>query len=234
MAEQRRPKTTLFMLMSVDGRISTGKSDLFDFDRDIKNIPGPDNGLYQYYEAEMQTDLWSFNTGVVMNKIGVNTRQDVPVKSKVSFAIADNLPHLNEEGIKYLCSWLSRLVVYTTNPHHPAIFLDYENLSVIQKDELVFKEIFSELYSDYGVESLTVQSGSSMNSVLIRSQLIDELDLFVSPLLIGGIETPSLIGGQSFSELSDIANITSLKLKEVQVLKDSYIRLKYSVVHEEK
>ena len=34
-----RAVTTLFMLMSVDGKISTGSSDELDVDKDFPNIP---------------------------------------------------------------------------------------------------------------------------------------------------------------------------------------------------
>ena len=57
-----RPITTLFMLMSVDGKISTGASDELDMDRDLPGILGVREGLHQYYEIEQTTDLWSFNT----------------------------------------------------------------------------------------------------------------------------------------------------------------------------
>ena len=69
-----RPVTTLFMLMSVDGKISTGSTDELDFDRDLPNINGVREGLHQYYEIEQTTDLWSFNTGRVQAKIGANIR----------------------------------------------------------------------------------------------------------------------------------------------------------------
>ena len=36
----KRPETTLFMLISVDGKISTGDTDVMDVDQDYKNIPG--------------------------------------------------------------------------------------------------------------------------------------------------------------------------------------------------
>ena len=52
-----RPITTLFMLMSVDGKISTGSSDERDVDRDFPKIPGVREGLHQYYEIEQTTDL---------------------------------------------------------------------------------------------------------------------------------------------------------------------------------
>ena len=64
----KRPITTLFMLMSVDGKISTGAADEFDVDKDFPKIPGVSEGLHQYYEIEQTTDLWSLNTGRVQEK----------------------------------------------------------------------------------------------------------------------------------------------------------------------
>lgn len=37
---EERPVTTLFMLMSVDGKIITGQFDNMDFDADFPNIVG--------------------------------------------------------------------------------------------------------------------------------------------------------------------------------------------------
>ena len=57
-----KPITTIFMLMSVDGKISTGAVDEVDVDRDFPRINGVKEGLYQYYEIEKTTDLWSLNS----------------------------------------------------------------------------------------------------------------------------------------------------------------------------
>ena len=84
-----RPTTTLFMLMSVDGKISTGATDEMDVDQDFPQITGLKEGLYQYYEIEQSTDLWSFNTGRVQAKMGVNTKE-MPSKTPVSFVLLDN------------------------------------------------------------------------------------------------------------------------------------------------
>ena len=67
-----RPITTLFMLMSVDGKISTGATDSLDVDKDFLQIKGVSEGLHQYYEIEQTTDLWSMNSGKVQAKIGIN------------------------------------------------------------------------------------------------------------------------------------------------------------------
>ena len=45
--------------------------------------------MHQYYEIEQTTDLWSFNTGRVQAKLGVNEKE-APEKSPVSFALLDN------------------------------------------------------------------------------------------------------------------------------------------------
>ena len=81
-----RPVTTLFMLMSADGKISTGSADELDFDQDLPKIAGAKEGLHQYYDIEQTTDPWSFNTGRTQAKIGVNTRE-MPEKTPVSFVI---------------------------------------------------------------------------------------------------------------------------------------------------
>ena len=48
-----RPVTTLFMLMSVDGKISTGSTDEMDVDKDFPKIDGVKEGLHQYYEIDL-------------------------------------------------------------------------------------------------------------------------------------------------------------------------------------
>ncbi len=77
------------MLISVDGKISTGSTDELDMDRDLSGIDGVREGLHQYYEIEQTTDLWSFNTGRVQEKMGVNEKE-MPAKTPVSFVLLDN------------------------------------------------------------------------------------------------------------------------------------------------
>ena len=113
-----RPVTTLFMLMSVDGKISTGSTDEMDVDKDFPKIDGVKEGLHQYYEIEQTTDLWAFNTGRVQAKMGVN-QKEMPEKTPVSFVILDN-HHLTEQGVRYFCALSKEFVLITSNKSHPA------------------------------------------------------------------------------------------------------------------
>ena len=49
MKEQDRPVTTLFMLMSLDGKISTGATDELDVDKDFPKIYGLKQGATAMY-----------------------------------------------------------------------------------------------------------------------------------------------------------------------------------------
>ena len=124
-----RPVTTLFMLMSVDGKISSGADDALDVDRDFPKIPGVREGLHQYYEIEQTTDLWSLNSGRVQEKMGVNTKP-MPGKTPVSFVIVDNR-HLNEHGVRYFCARSKEFVLVTSNAEHTA-FRGREEISRIR------------------------------------------------------------------------------------------------------
>ena len=64
-----RPYTTLFLLISVDGKISIGNTNVMDTDKDYKLISGVKEGNQQYYDLEQQTDLHSLNSGRVFEKI---------------------------------------------------------------------------------------------------------------------------------------------------------------------
>src|SRR6185369_3297680 len=95
-------QATLFMLMSLDGKISTGSVDGRDFDQDLPHIPGVAEGLHQYYELEKQTDWFSLNTRRSMAKNGWNEPKANIEQLPVIFVIVDNRPHLTELGVKNL------------------------------------------------------------------------------------------------------------------------------------
>lgn len=83
----KRPVTTLFALVSVDGKTSTGADDTFDVD--YTRITGLKEGLYQYYEIEQTTDLWSLNTIKTQARLGVNEKP-FSQKTGVNFVALDN------------------------------------------------------------------------------------------------------------------------------------------------
>ena len=223
-----RPVTTLFMLMSVDGKISTGADDALDVDRDFPKLPGVREGLHQYYEIEQTTDLWSLNSGRVQEKMGVNTKP-MPDKTPVSFVIVDNR-HLNEHGVRYFCARSKEFVLVTSNAEHPAFQMREKNLHILYQKSLALPDALAHLRSEYGCRRLTIQSGGTLNGLFLREKLIDYVDIVVAPVLIGGKDTATLIDGRSLLTEGELSQLGVLKLQQCAVLEDSYLRLRYQVI----
>lgn len=229
-----RPVTTLFMLMSLDGKINSGDSDALDVDRDWSKVEGVKEGLHQYYEIEQTTDLYSLNTGRTMAKIGVNEKTEVSAKSPCQFIIVDRKPHLQESGVRYLCQWVEKLYLVTNNKKHPAYRLTEEctNLEILYYDEIELKQMLEDLGEKYGVDYLTIQSGGTLNNELVRQGLIDYVHIVIAPLLVGGKNTNTLLDGESISKVEELSKLKTLELLEVNQLQDSYLALKYRVKNE--
>ena len=225
---REKPVTTLFMLMSVDGKISPGASDTLDVDKDFPNIEGLKEGLQQYYDIEQTTDLWSFNTGRVQVKMGVNEKP-FPEKTPVSFVLLDN-SHLTEHGVRYFCARSKEFVLITTNKNHPAYTVNENNLHIMYQDSLSLEDALAELKEKYDCERITIQSGGTLNGMFLREKLFDYVDIVVAPVLIGGKDTSTLIDGSSIVSENELKNLGVLRFNTCDVLENSYIRLRYKVI----
>ncbi len=223
-----RPITTLFMLMSVDGKITPGISDTLDFDQDLPHIKGVGEGLSQYYDIEKTTDLWSLNSGRVQAKIGVN-EMDMPAKTPVSFVLIDN-NHLKQHGVEYFCALSRTFVIVTSNPEHPAFSIQSDNLRIIYQDTLNIPDMLRQLKEVHGCDRLTIQTGGTLNGLFLRQKLFDYVDIVVVPLLVGGKDTTTLIDGDSIIEAQQLSDLGVLALESVQPLEHSYVRLRYKVI----
>ena len=231
---KNRSLTTLFLIESLDGKISTGDNDRRDVDKDFPLIKGVSEGLHQYYDIEKLTDPFSLNTGKVMAKIGVNIRTKNPIKIGCSFIIIDSKPHLNTKGVEYLAKWVKNLYLVTTNENHPVFNLTkkYSNIIVIKyKQKIDLADLLQQMKTKYGASKITIQSGGTLNSSWIREGLIDRVSIVIAPCLIGGSNTASLIGGESLHTKKDLMKIKSLRLISCTALNNSYIHLTYDVIN---
>lgn len=231
-----RPKTTLFLIESLDGKISTGDTDEMDVDKDFRKIAGVKEGLDQYYEIERHTDIVSFNTAKVQAKIGVNKRDLSEVeKTSVSFVIVDNKPHLDAQGTEYFAKRSKVFYLITTNKNHPAFKLKekYPNIEIIfYPKEIDFVDVFKRLKIDYGIKRVTIQTGGTLNATLLRLKLIDRVSIVIAPCLIGGKNTSSLISGASLHTEKELPHVKALKLLSCKKLKNNYLHAIYRVIND--
>ena len=232
--DKNRPETTLFLMQSLDGKISTGEVDERDQEIDFPKIKGIKDGNYQYYDLLLKTDRHALISGKVLAKIGVNFRNRVDNYKDVNLIIIDRKPHLTKNGMNYLINSFKSIFIVTNNKNHPAFKISNENeLNIIYyPNEINIEELFGKLKQDYKIEKVSIQSGGTLNSLFLKHKIIDHISIIIAPCLVGGKDTPTSIDGVAPQTNDDLFNIKALELKKCEILKYSYIYLYYDVINE--
>ncbi|MFX0023969.1 MAG: dihydrofolate reductase family protein [Candidatus Hermodarchaeota archaeon] len=231
---RNRPETTLFLMQSLDGKISTGDVDERDQEIDFPKIKGIKEGNYQYYEFLFKTDRHAIISGKVLAKIGVNSREKADDHKDVTLILIDRKPHLTKQGINYLVNSFKSIFVVTNNKKHPAFeFSNIKDLNIIYyPNEINLEELFVKLKQDYKIKKISIQSGGTLNALFLKNKLIDHVSFIVAPCLVGGKDTPTSIDGVAPRTEDDLLNIKALMLKKCEVLKHSYMHLYYDVIND--
>ncbi|HLZ29370.1 MAG TPA: dihydrofolate reductase family protein [Chloroflexota bacterium] len=79
--------------------------------------------------------------------------------------------------------------------------------------------------ADLGIQRVLVEGGGSLNFELLRGRLVDEVHVFVAPLIFGGASAPTLADGAGLTR--DLA--LPLSRADVETWDDGGIVLRYKV-----
>lgn len=74
------------------------------------------------------------------------------------------------------------------------------------KDEIDLIHMMEILYSK-GIKSLMVEGGSTLNWNLLKNGLVDEIRVIHMPFIVGGEDTPTLVGGEGFKSLEEVVKL---------------------------
>lgn len=81
------------------------------------------------------------------------------------------------------------------------------------------------ILKDDGIESLLVEGGATLNHALLSLGLVDELTVYVAPLIFGGETSPTLAGGVGLPRDQAVA----LRLLHLEPWDDGGVLLHYAV-----
>jgi diaminohydroxyphosphoribosylaminopyrimidine deaminase / 5-amino-6-(5-phosphoribosylamino)uracil reductase len=65
------------------------------------------------------------------------------------------------------------------------------------------------------INSLLVEGGSELNASLVKANAVDKVVAFISPILLGGTQAPSFLGGQGVMRVSGGMNLKYIKVKKI-------------------
>lgn len=226
---------TLFLLTSLDGKITTGYFPSFDFDKDFVEDPYLSKGLQQYYDIEKMTDAWSVVSTSIINKLGgsPDIEKWPPRYVPVNFIVIGNtLTHVGMQHIADKCESATFVLTDKYKANVCRRLVNRDNVEVIQYDILDPRVMFDYFYNERGAQAITVQTGGTLNRLFFAHKCIQNIDLVVAPTIIGGENTTSMVGGWDRKEWSDLEFLPHLEVVDLVLLRDNYVRMRYKVIDE--
>jgi 2,5-diamino-6-(ribosylamino)-4(3H)-pyrimidinone 5'-phosphate reductase len=82
-----------------------------------------------------------------------------------------------------------------------------------------------ETLKEIGVERLMVEGGATLNFELLRLGLVDEILIYVAPMIFGGVNAPTLAAGSGLERSEAIP----MKLVDAEQWEDGGVLLKYTL-----
>ncbi|MBI4304503.1 MAG: RibD family protein [Chloroflexi bacterium] len=94
-------------------------------------------------------------------------------------------------------------------------------------DHADLKQALEELNASYGVKVVRVDRGGTLNGVLLRAGLVNEVSILVHPCLVGGVTPQSIFRSADLTSAEDVVH---LKLSHIEKLRDDIVWLRYQVL----
>ena len=101
------------------------------------------------------------------------------------------------------------------------------DLVVTGDDHVDLRASLEELNARYGVRVVRVDSGGTLNGVLLRAGLVDEVSLLIHPSLVGGTTPRSIFTAPDLLSPEDVLR---LKLAHVEQMAGDTLWLRYQVI----
>ena len=205
--ETGRPFVHLKTAVSLDGRIATRTGD-------SRWITGEESrrkshGLRREYDAI----LVGANTVTVDNP-SLTDRSCLPRRRPLVRVVLDNSLKISLASNLVLTAKEFPIIVFTDSEDAEKIKdLRVEGVDVVQIAEggRNLHGVLREL-GRRSLQSVVVEGGTSVAGAFYDAKLIDKVSFFVAPLIIGGCDAPSAIGGQGASLLAGAMRLLDLEV----------------------
>lgn len=226
---KNRPKTTVILAMSADGKISDAdrSPELFgseaDFNHLERQVALADGVIFGAGTLRVGGSAMGVkNPELIAEREGHGKPpQPVQIVCSVSGEIDPKIPFFRQELPRWLVTTEQGAQDWQNQP-------GFDRVLVVQtpQNTVDLPSAFEQL-ANLGIENLAVLGGGSFVGTLFDDGLLDEFWLTVCPLIIGGEQSPSPVDGKGFS-LKCASRLNLLESKTI----DQEVFLHYQVLRD--
>ena len=218
----KKPFVVLKSAMSLDGKIATSKgeskwitgekarSEVHNLRNELSGIMVGVNTIIKD-NPELTCRLEKGRNPI---RIVVDSTLRIPIESKV-------ICEINK----------AETIIATTSSANKNKILELENLGVKiliikSKDKRVdLQELMIKL-GELNIDSILLEGGSALNFSAINSGIVDKIQMYISPKIIGGENSKTPVGGSGIDLLKDAFKVESLISRQVgeDILIEGYIK----------
>lgn len=220
------PHIILHNVQSLDGRI-----DWFS----------PDVGLYYEMVSGFSEDATLVGSQTILNP---PEKEDIPKEDESAF----EKPKLDPEDkrpllvipdsrgririwhylkkLPYWRNWIALCSEKTPNDYLDYLKKRHIDYIVAGEDHVDLGSALVELAGRYHVKTIRVDSGGTLNGILLRQDLVKEISVLIDPVLVGGASPKSIFNSP---DLTSNEGVIKLKLIHFEKLKNDNIWLRYEI-----
>jgi 2,5-diamino-6-(ribosylamino)-4(3H)-pyrimidinone 5'-phosphate reductase len=232
-----RPFVTINTAMTVDGKIDTVErtgaviSSPRDWERVDRLRAESDAVMVGGHTLLGDDPRLTIKSPALRNERRARGLDENPIKVGIISKIEDPQagPTLHEAS-RFITSGPARRIIFTTDQTNPAQSARLRALGaevyVMGEHRVDLAVALRQLYR-LGVRRLLVEGGSTLNAELLAQRLVDEIYLYLAPLIFGGTSAPTLAGGDGLKGEDAI----SLRLLDLEKIDDNAILLHYDLPH---
>jgi len=205
----KRPFVHLKMAISLDGRIATRTGD-------ARWITGEESRKKSHeLRAEYDAILIGGNTATVDNP-NLTDRSGKQRRRKLVRVVLDNSLRISPNSQLVLTARETPTIVFTDNETDEKIkLLKDEGVEVVRIAE-GGRNLFGVLQElgKRDLQSVLVEGGAEIAGAFYDAKLIDKVSFFIAPIVIGGRDAPTAIGGQGATVLANAMRLQELEIKQ--------------------
>jgi diaminohydroxyphosphoribosylaminopyrimidine deaminase / 5-amino-6-(5-phosphoribosylamino)uracil reductase len=200
-----RPFVHLKMALSLDGKIATRLGD-------SRWITG-EAARARVHELRHQRDAIMVGGGTVRADDPLLTdRSGKKRRRPLARVIVDRCLHLTPESQLARTAAEAPVIVFTRPESAAAVeALKFRDVEVVTWDNQL-TDVLDEL-GKRSIQSVLVEGGATLAGLLLDAGLINKVTFFIAPVIIGGKEAPSAIGGAGVERIAEAVQLNGIEVR---------------------